>query len=359
MFRQSPSRNQRSKSFKVKHVLQVCMLLAVCFWLIYQVKHSHDKKKEFDENGSKISAKTQNGEEILRFGRKDLNPLVEEKATNNEKHEEEEVEEEEAGGGEEEENKHEEEEQEEEESKSEDREDEGRGGGDDEIDELDQEKTEGETDREEDFVDEDKEKEEEGDEKESEEKEGEEKEGQLENESSVEDQDHDGGGRNTHEAREEHYKGDDASSAVAHDTQTIGTENEKAILENSNENENMNIVGQENKSNDTDEINVDQKTASLNGGEGEMAEENGNEIISSKSEDSSLQNSRTTTESNDQPEANINSSEASTETPLATVQNGIETVLDSDQAKNATVEVPTTGEGSNLQTTVLEQSSNI
>ncbi|CBI25108.3 unnamed protein product, partial [Vitis vinifera] len=105
----SPSRNQRSKGFKVKHILQICLLLAVCFWLIYQVKHSHDKKKEFDANDAKISSNTQGGNELLKFGRKDLHPRVDGEAKN-EKHGEEETEEEdEAGGVEEEESKHDEE----------------------------------------------------------------------------------------------------------------------------------------------------------------------------------------------------------------------------------------------------------
>lgn len=235
MFR-SPSRNARSKGFKVKHVLQICLLLAVCFWLIYQVKHSHDKNKEFDANDVKVSSNTQAGNEVVKFGRKDLHPRIDEPKS--EKHgEEENEEEEEAGGAEEEESKHDEEpeeeeetkhfeEQEEEESKVDERVDEGRGDGDDEIDENDQDRAEGESDHEEETLDEEKEREEEGDEKESGEKESEEKE-VSENEKEMDDQDHDDGSRNAHEAREEQYKADDASSAVAHDTQTNGGETDK------------------------------------------------------------------------------------------------------------------------------------
>ena len=116
MYKQSPGRNHRSKGIKVKRTLQICVLLAVCFWLIYQVKHSHDKKKAFDEHDAKISQTTHVPDEILKFGRKDLHPRLEETATKNEKHDEEEEveeEEEEETGGEEEENKHEDEEQEE------------------------------------------------------------------------------------------------------------------------------------------------------------------------------------------------------------------------------------------------------
>ncbi|KAA8545732.1 hypothetical protein F0562_020817 [Nyssa sinensis] len=364
MFRQSPSRSQRSKSIKVKYVLQICLLLAVCFWLIYQVKHSHDKKKEFDENDAKISLKMQSADEILRFGRKDLN-LREVTATKNEKREEEEADEEETGG--EEESKHEEEEQEED-SKTEEEEDEGRGGGDDEIDEHDQEKSDMEVDREEDFIDEEKETEE-GDEKESEEKDAEDKDVQMENENSLEDHDHDGGGRNTREAREEHYKADDASSAVTHDTQTTSIETENGSLENSNEKNEKSILEQENEVNDNEEIIVGQNTTGLKMGDSEMVkigvplnatadEEKDLETGSSKSKDSSVLNSTITTETNNQSEVSNNTMEVSSESHGLSLQNGTEIISDSIQAQNATVGGTTSGEGSSLQAIVLEQANN-
>ncbi|XP_010249528.1 PREDICTED: uncharacterized protein LOC104592070 isoform X2 [Nelumbo nucifera] len=49
MFYQSSVRNQRPKGLKFKHALQSALLLAVCIWLLHQIKHSHDKSKEFDE----------------------------------------------------------------------------------------------------------------------------------------------------------------------------------------------------------------------------------------------------------------------------------------------------------------------
>ncbi|WOH14929.1 hypothetical protein DCAR_0934459 [Daucus carota subsp. sativus] len=49
MYRHSPNRNQRSKGFKSKHALHNCVLVAVCLWLVYQVKHSNDKRKQFGE----------------------------------------------------------------------------------------------------------------------------------------------------------------------------------------------------------------------------------------------------------------------------------------------------------------------
>ncbi|CAI0430632.1 unnamed protein product [Linum tenue] len=77
MFKSSPRRNQRTKGFKVKHALQLCVLLGVCIWLIYQVKHSHEKKGEY-----KNHVKT--GSDVLKLGRKDLRPIVEETITRDE-----------------------------------------------------------------------------------------------------------------------------------------------------------------------------------------------------------------------------------------------------------------------------------
>ncbi|CAD5176126.1 unnamed protein product [Musa acuminata subsp. malaccensis] len=45
MLRQASSRSQRNKGLKVRNVLQICLLVAVCFWLLYQMKHTYDKKK--------------------------------------------------------------------------------------------------------------------------------------------------------------------------------------------------------------------------------------------------------------------------------------------------------------------------
>lgn len=100
----------------MKHVLQICLLLGVCFWLIYQVKHSHDKKKEFDSNDSKSSVRKLGDSEIPKLGRKDLHRG--EDATKTEKHDEEEEEETLADEDEKhEDEKHEDEEQEEEQNK--------------------------------------------------------------------------------------------------------------------------------------------------------------------------------------------------------------------------------------------------
>ncbi|GAY48799.1 hypothetical protein CUMW_114510 [Citrus unshiu] len=390
MIKRAPSRNHRSKGIKVKHVLQICLLLGVCFWLIYQVKHSHDKKREFDDKDAKVSVKAHSDDEILKLGRKDL-PRVQE-AAKNEKHEDEEedaVEEEEkevrkqeerdAVEDQEEANKHEEEEhddgenkqeEQEEENKNEEIEDERRGDGDDELDEQDQEKTEFETDREDEFIDEEKEREGEGDDNESEGNEGKEKDDQGENENSLDDHDHEGVDRNTHVAREEHYKADDASSAVSHDNQIIIPETEKAASENSNENSERNVLLEDNKSNNTDEISGNQKNPELKYGEGEMSgsgatsnettpKEKDHGAGSYNSQDHSpLTANNSSTEGG--TEVSNNSTGLSTEMTGSSVQNGTEIKLDANPtpAQNVTLEGAANTEATDLQTTGLEQANN-
>ncbi|KAH0468911.1 hypothetical protein IEQ34_002143 [Dendrobium chrysotoxum] len=68
MMRQSSSRNQRYKGgLRFRHFLQICLLLAICIWLVYQVKHSHDKKRAFVER-----KEVEDQAFSFRFGRKDL-----------------------------------------------------------------------------------------------------------------------------------------------------------------------------------------------------------------------------------------------------------------------------------------------
>ncbi|KAL2927614.1 hypothetical protein RDABS01_019945 [Bienertia sinuspersici] len=234
MFKHSPNRSQRSKGLKVKHVLQICVLLAVCIWLIYQVKHSHEKRREYETKDVKVIGKVQSNNEILRFGRKDISRITE-IITDGEKHEEDEEEKE----GEEEENKHEDDELEREDARLVDTEEE-RGVGDDEIDEHEPEKTETEAEQEEE-VDEDKEGEgkedtteenhteseeghAEGEENEdagkeghveSEENEDADKEDHGEREVDSDDQEHAAERTNSREAQEVLYQADDASSEVA------------------------------------------------------------------------------------------------------------------------------------------------
>lgn len=248
MYSRSPSRNQRSKGFKVKRILQICLLVAVFFWLVYQVKRSHEKNKEFDEKDSNLVSDTQNDSDILKLGRKDIS-RVRETVTDDKLHGEDKEEYEE-------ENWHAEGEQEREESRTEELEEEdtGKGGEDDEIDKHEEEKIDDENHEEEDEnheekIDDENHEEiadeengrEEGDEK-SENDDVSEKEANEESETVLEDQD--GEVKNTHEAREEHYKADDASSELAHDTKTIIPKSELIIdgKENASQNSNESLL---------------------------------------------------------------------------------------------------------------------
>ncbi|KAM1478997.1 hypothetical protein ACFX2I_026351 [Malus domestica] len=66
MNNQSTGRNQRpAKGLKVKQAIQIALILAVCFWLLYQMKQSHGK--DYSES-SKDKASEERGSDIL--GRK-------------------------------------------------------------------------------------------------------------------------------------------------------------------------------------------------------------------------------------------------------------------------------------------------
>ncbi|KAK4340111.1 hypothetical protein RND71_041573 [Anisodus tanguticus] len=400
MYKQSPGRNHRSKGIKVKNVLQICLLLAVCFWLIYQVKHSHDKKKEFDENDTKTPTKTESSNELVKLGRKDLLPRgIEGLDTVNEKHreepEDETVEEEEEEG-----NKPEVDDLEENNTKEKNDEQKD---GEDEVDGHDQEKSDVEPDQEED-VDEDKERGEdneketdergedneketdergedneketdergedneketdqrgedneketdergEDNEKETEERDSEVNDSQVEEENSLEDHDHDEDSSSSHEAREEHYKADDASSAVTHNTVVTTTENESGKLEQEAEHAaeaksevGVNNIMQINASqNTTVALKVEDGKAD---GEGSPpnttnSEEKHDDPISSTAEDTSVSNSTKTEGLTENSESRTHSTEVSTQTLDLSLQNGTETV---NQEYNVTVGDTTSG----------------
>ncbi|KAG6533076.1 peptidyl-prolyl cis-trans isomerase 1-like [Zingiber officinale] len=75
MLRQVSSRNQRGKgSHKMKTVLHMCLLIAICIWLLCRMNHSHDKKETFEERREKGDERWFN---IRRFGREDLPHIAE------------------------------------------------------------------------------------------------------------------------------------------------------------------------------------------------------------------------------------------------------------------------------------------
>ncbi|KAI3445856.1 hypothetical protein Pfo_002521 [Paulownia fortunei] len=359
MYRQSPSRNQRSKGIKCKHVLQICLLLAVCFWLIYQVKHSHDKKKEFDESDAKALLQRVSSGEFTKLGRKDIHHRAEGMVSKNEKHDEP-AEEEETTGEEVEDIKHEEDEPED--KNVEGKDDEGMGGGDDEIDEHEKEKSDAEVDREEDLVDD--ERREGSDENETQETYSEDDHGQMEKESSAEDTDHDGDDRSTHEAREEHYKADDASSAVTHDTEIATTENENEHVEKPNEHP-ENILEEENKENNSEETNKGENRKDLEVEGGEMARDDHQSNVTTSetkidmldnSENGSSPNNTIMEGSNDHLATN-SSPEVVTENHDLSSQDVTESEPELDRGQGILTE-GTSIEGSDLQTIASEQANN-
>lgn len=191
MLRQPSSRNQRARGFKLKHALQIGIFVAVCIWLIYQVKHSHEKKRAYDARNSKIISKSvENQEDFFKFRRKDLTSIE--------------------GAGtasKEEKSKEAQEGEEEPETKQDETQDEEmRGAADEVTDEQNQENVDEETRRGEDST------------------EGEGKEGQMEESDLFDSQDHEQGTQ----AREENYKSDDASSAVGHEQIVDGSKGDNS-----------------------------------------------------------------------------------------------------------------------------------
>lgn len=77
------SRNQRSKNLKIKHVLQLLILLAISIWLLYQLKHTYDKKYAVNSttNNPDENPITTNDqilpEKTTKLGRKDLPQNIE------------------------------------------------------------------------------------------------------------------------------------------------------------------------------------------------------------------------------------------------------------------------------------------
>ncbi|VFQ59107.1 unnamed protein product [Cuscuta campestris] len=75
MYKQSPGgRSNRSRGFKVKHALQICALLALCFWLIYKAKQPREENTQFEGKKDPVSLqKTVNTKnQVPKLGRKHL-----------------------------------------------------------------------------------------------------------------------------------------------------------------------------------------------------------------------------------------------------------------------------------------------
>lgn len=283
----------------MKNVLQICVLLAVCLWLVYQVKQSHEKKKQFEGNESSLSQKTGSSDGGPNLGRKYLPDSK--GIANSDEERGMEVEEDEP----------------EQDNNSERKNDGGRGGGDDDLEEHDREKNDGEVEREDEAV---------GEERDS--------------DDNSEDNENDEDSGSKHEAQEVLYKADDASSAVTHDTQEVTTENENSSTEEVSENAEVNVLEQAGEVNNDKEISDGQDTTPVQDHTTDHEESQGTSSANVTSMEGlnghPVERNLTekTGEANDLP---------------------IETNLDSTQYNNVTTSGKTAGEGSNLANTTLEQ----
>ena len=340
--------------------MQICVLVAVCFWLLYQVKHSHEKRKEFESADEKVVKNVQSDSEIQRFGRKDI-PRITEITKSGENHDEDE----EDKDGEEEENKHEEDESEQEISRVTEKDDE-RGGGDDDIDEHELEKTE-EEEVDEEKASEDKEsdtkenheenkesedgheeghpEEEENDESgkedhtELEENGDVDKDDHGEQEGASDDQDHDSE-RNTRQAQEELYKADDASSEVAHNVQSVDQETKNATMSHGREIYGKINVGLEHEiksSINSDELIQEVQTKDVNSAASNatITEQKISEVNTTKPDDSSIRNATL-------PEITSNSTVTDGELSATSLSNGTQIAFDSNLSQNISVELKPT-----------------
>ncbi|MBA0710877.1 hypothetical protein Golax_010132 [Gossypium laxum] len=70
MIKQSATRNQRYKGFKVKHFVHMCALLALCIWLLNQFRNTYEKK------GIGIVQNGMNEDGAIKLGRKAFDPQV-------------------------------------------------------------------------------------------------------------------------------------------------------------------------------------------------------------------------------------------------------------------------------------------
>ncbi|KAJ0262827.1 hypothetical protein HA466_0032980 [Hirschfeldia incana] len=322
--KKTSTRSQRgSRGIKGKHVLQICVLLGVCIWLIYQVKYSHDKKKEFYETDGKKLSEKEDG--LVKLGRKDLLPGYHNQ-NEKEKHVEEDEDEEEKeskikvkNGTHE-----EEEEKEEDEVAEEDEEDKSKLG--EEVVEEDEE----ENKHEEDEIDEQDQS------KTTEDKDDE----PLEEEKEKETNHADEIDMTVDEAREEHYKADDASSAVSHESRILNTEKPKESSENSTG------TAQENNTNATiSEVEEVQKEPVL--------EKATTEVKDGDSESSTSEAKSVVTESRGETTVNGNSTEAVLEAS-GFLQNETRIMQERSQEDGA----PPSG-SSDVQTVIkLEQTGN-
>lgn len=187
---------------------------------------------------------------------------------------------------------------------------------------------------------------------------------EVNEENSLEDHDHDEDSSSSHEAREEHYKADDASSAVTHDTVVTTTENESRKLEQAAEN--ATEAKSEVDVNNIMQINASQNaTVDLKGEDGKVDEEDSppnrtnseekhDDPISTTAADTSDSNSTRIEGLTDNSESATHSTDLSTQTHDLHLQNETQAV---NQEHNATVGDATSG-SSNMSISTSQQNGN-
>lgn len=74
----SPRRNGRNKGLRMKHVIQMSVLLGVSIWLLYQIHTSDGKKSSVTIKISDKLLNSDGSKEIFKLGRKVLRPKVKE-----------------------------------------------------------------------------------------------------------------------------------------------------------------------------------------------------------------------------------------------------------------------------------------
>lgn len=78
MWKPLATRNQRAKGFKLKYGFQIVLLIAVGIWLLYHLKHSLDKRKEYEQTSVKTLGKLEFQHENRKLGRKGFQPWTKE-----------------------------------------------------------------------------------------------------------------------------------------------------------------------------------------------------------------------------------------------------------------------------------------
>ena len=77
MLKQWPNRNQRTKGFMMKQGIQIFALIAVIIWLLFQLNHSHDKRKPpHEESSAQVYEKLKDIYETKKLGRKGFHPWI-------------------------------------------------------------------------------------------------------------------------------------------------------------------------------------------------------------------------------------------------------------------------------------------